>query len=68
VALGVYGVIAYTVSRQTRDLGIRMALGARRGDVLRMVLRMALRPTGLGVAGGHTSDLSSSSAGATRIP
>jgi putative ABC transport system permease protein len=52
VALGVYSVIAYRVSRQTRDIGIRMALGATRSDVLRMVLRAGLRLIGAGIAVG----------------
>jgi putative ABC transport system permease protein len=50
VALGVFSVIAYTVSRQTHEIGIRMALGAGRPDVLRMVLTMGFQLLGLGVA------------------
>jgi putative ABC transport system permease protein len=52
VVLGVYSVVAYTVSRQTHEIGIRMALGAGRSDVLRMVLRMGLRLIALGIAVG----------------
>jgi putative ABC transport system permease protein len=57
VALGVYGVMAYTVSQQTRDIAIRMALGAERRDVLRMVFRRGLAPLGLGVAIGLAASL-----------
>ncbi|HLJ16131.1 MAG TPA: ABC transporter permease [Bryobacteraceae bacterium] len=52
VAVGVYSVIAYTVSRQTHEIGIRMALGASSADVLRIVLRMGCRLIAAGVAAG----------------
>jgi putative ABC transport system permease protein len=62
VALGVYSVIAYTVARQTREIGIRMALGAGRRDVLRMVSVMGLRLIALGAAIGLLASF-----GATRL-
>jgi putative ABC transport system permease protein len=57
VAVGVYSVIAYTVSRQTQEIGIRMALGASRGNVIGMVLRMGLWLVGIGLAVGLAASM-----------
>jgi putative ABC transport system permease protein len=62
VAIGVYSVIAYTVSRQTHEIGIRVALGASQGHVMAVVLRMGLALVGLGIAIGVAGSL-----GATRL-
>jgi len=51
-AIGMYGLAAYTVARRTREFGIRVALGARSRDVLRMVLREHLRLVAIGAAAG----------------
>jgi predicted permease len=50
--VGVYGVLSYVVSRKTNEIGIRLAMGAQRSDVLKMVYRQGLRIVGIGLAVG----------------
>jgi putative ABC transport system permease protein len=57
VALGVYGVLAYTVSQQTREIAIRVALGSDRAHVIRMVLRFGLQLVGAGLIIGVAASL-----------
>jgi putative ABC transport system permease protein len=61
-AIGLYGVLAYNVTQRAREVGIRVALGAARGDVLRLILGHGLRMAGLGIAIGLTI-----AAGVTRL-
>ena len=50
--IGLYGTVAYGVSRRTREIGLRMALGARAGNVLSLLVRQAMRPVAIGAAVG----------------
>jgi putative ABC transport system permease protein len=60
--LGVYGAVSYSVARRTQEIGVRMALGAGRADVLRMVLRQGLTLVAFGAAIGAAGAL-----GAVRV-
>ncbi len=56
-AIGTYGLISYSVTERTNELGIRMALGASRLDILRLVLGQAITITGVGLFVGSVAAL-----------
>lgn len=56
-AIGIHGVVSYQVARRVRELGIRIALGATRADILRLVIRQAMIPVAVGVGAGMASAL-----------
>jgi ABC-type antimicrobial peptide transport system permease subunit len=60
--IGIYGMVSYSISQRRREIGIRLALGARHGQVQRMFVRLALVLVGIGVAIGLAA-----SAGLTRL-
>src|ERR1035438_3543386 len=51
-SIGIYGVLAYMVGQRSREIGLRLALGAERSDILKMVLRRGLVLAGAGVTAG----------------
>jgi hypothetical protein len=51
-AIGIYGVMSYSVQQQTKEIGVRMALGADKNTILAMILRQGLTPAFIGVAAG----------------
>ncbi len=67
VTIGVYSVLAYTAARKTHEIGIRMALGAERGDVLKLVINMGLRLVILGVGIGLAFSLAVARLIATQV-
>jgi ABC-type antimicrobial peptide transport system permease subunit len=57
--IGLYGVIAYSVAQRTREIGIRIALGSRRGEVVRLVLKEGMFVIAIGIAVGLGAALGS---------
>ena len=67
VTIGVYSVLAYTTARRTHEIGIRMALGAEKRDVLRLVIRMGVGLVGLGIILGIVASLAVARVIATQL-
>jgi len=60
-SIGIYGLLAYIVGQRSREIGIRMALGARRDDILRMFLRKGVALAGVGIVAGLVFSASTAS-------
>ena len=56
-AIGLYGVVAYSVTQRTREIGIRLAVGAQRGDVMNLIVGEGLKMAAAGVALGLVASL-----------
>lgn len=65
--VGLYGVMAYIMSERTREIGVRMALGAQRGDMLRLVLRQSFTLVGVGMLAGIIAALAATRMLATML-
>ena len=61
-AIGIYGLVSHTVAQRTREIGIRIALGARREQVVRLTLGQGLGPTAIGIGLGSLVSLAATSA------
>jgi len=59
-SLGLYGVLSYTVARRTQEIGVRLALGARRGEILRLILGQSVRVTAMGIVIGILGSMGTS--------
>lgn len=59
-AIGIYGVVAFVVGRRSREIAVRLTMGAGRGDVLRLILGQGLTPVGLGALAGLAASLAAS--------
>jgi putative ABC transport system permease protein len=60
--MGIYGTVSYVVALRTREVGIRMAIGAQRRDILRLILSESARPVLAGVAAGIVLSVGASAA------
>jgi putative ABC transport system permease protein len=66
-SIGIYGLLAYMVGQRSREIGIRMTLGARRDDILRMFLRKGVALAGVGIVAGLVFSASTASMMATLL-